>query len=542
MKHDCVLIGFNDEKMSTTIKRIEPYKEKSAAYEHMLSRSAIVNGQRMKYSEIVSESITNSTGMKNDLTIYRMPNMAVHYLMQYLEKRDMSVGYVNFFNDGKEKLKFLIENYSPNCVGISSTCQVEAAPIREVVDYIRLIDPSVVILVGGPFINSINFEYTSPQQNYLLQCMGADIYIHERQGEKTLYKICKELRKNKPDFKHIPNIIYKDTDYRRTVKVDENICLDDEPVKEFTFYENHPLPPVYLRCSISCSLCCAFCRYPILGGEPMFMCVESIEKNMNYIHSLGVKSIVFVDDSLNVPLDRFKHMMRMMIRNKYNFRWYSFFRISHSDEETYDLMEQSGCTGVILGIESGNDTIRKNMDKRVSTEQLIWGINQLHKHNIISYASCIIGFPGETMKTASDTIRFIEEVKPTFYDLQVWFFENAVPIANEKDYYNLDGYGYSWIHKDMDYNMASKIVLDGIRNIKNSYFMPSLSFNLWSLGYFLTQGAKVSEFIEMSKIFKDVIGIEEYDIDNKYRENVNKMLNVFRGNQQLIDNLKMRCK
>lgn len=542
MKHDCVMIGFNDEKMSTIIKRIEPYKDKSAAYEHMLARSAVVNGQRLKYSEIVRESITNSTGMQSDLTIYRMPNMAVHYCMNYLKKHGMSVGYVNYFNDGKEKLKYLIENYSPNCIGVSSTCHVEPAPIREIVDYIRSIDPSIVVVVGGPFINSINFEYSTPQQNYLLQSIGADIFIHERQGEDTLFQICTELRKDKPDLTKIPNIIYKDGHYKRTVKVPENICLDDDPIKEFTFYENHPKPPVYMRCSISCSLCCSFCRYPILGGEPMFMKVESIEKNMNYIHSLGVKSIVFVDDSLNVPLDRFKDMLRMMIRNKYNFKWYSFFRISHSDEETYELMAKSGCGGVILGVESGNDTIRKNMDKRVSTEQLVWGIGQLNKYGIVSHASCMVGFPGETEKTARDTIKFIEEAKPTFYDLQVWFFENAVPISKERDYYNLEGYGYSWSHKDMDYESAGKIVLDGIRNIKNSYFMPSLSFNLWSLAYFLTQGTQINEFMELSKIFKDVVGYKDEEIDDRYRENVNKMLNVFRGNTELVNNLKMRNK
>ncbi len=48
MSLDCILIGFNDEKMETTIKRIEPYKNQGAAYQHMLTRSAIVDGKRMK--------------------------------------------------------------------------------------------------------------------------------------------------------------------------------------------------------------------------------------------------------------------------------------------------------------------------------------------------------------------------------------------------------------------------------------------------------------------------------------------------------------
>lgn len=527
--------------METTIKRIAPYRDNGAAYEHMISRSALVDGKRLKFSELVKVSISTSLGYPCDLSIYRMPNMAVHYVMQYLRKRGLTVEPINNYNFGKERLKYLLEECSPNCIGISSSCHVEAAPIREIVDYIRSINKNVLIIVGGPFINSINYEYVNLQQDYLLQRMGADVYVHERQGQDTVYKICMELRKEKPDFSAIPNIIYRQNGKcERTEKIPENICLDDDPIKDFTFYKDHVLPPVYVQTALSCSLKCAFCRYPILSGEPMYMDLSSVERNMSYIHSLGVKWIIFIDDSLNIPLDRFKDLLRMMIKNKYGFQWFSFFRISHSDEETYELMAKSGCKGVILGIESGNNTILKNMDKQVTVEKLFWGIQQLSAHDILSYASCMIGFPGETIETAKDTIDFIETAKPSFYDLQCWFYENAVPIAKENKYYNLQGYGYSWSHKDMDSQTAGKIVTEAIRSIQKSYFLPSLSFNLWSLGYFLSQGATVDEFKNMCIYFKKLLAVEPENIDTKYNEELNSLMHVFEGNMVLEENLKLR--
>lgn len=541
-KVDCVLIGFNDEAMETTLKRIEPYRNQGAAYEHMLSRSAIVDGKRMKYSELVKESISRSTGLSSDLSIYRMPNMAVHYLMHYLKKRGVSVEPINNYNFGKERLSEILSQTTPYFVGISSTCIVEAAPIREVVDFIRSINPKVTIVVGGPFINSINYEYPDKQQNYLLQRMGADIFVHERQGEKTVYQLYQALSTGK-DLSTVNNIIYMDKQtgvWHRTEKVPENISLDEDPVKELTFYQGHPLPPVYVRTAISCSLRCAFCRYPILGGELMYMSLESIEKNLDYIYSLGVRYITFIDDSLNIPLDRFKALLRLMIRKQYGFSWFSFFRISHSDEETYELMERSGCKGVILGVESGNNTILKNMDKQVTREKLLWGIQQLRKHHIISFVSCIIGFPGETDQTAQSTIQFIEEAEPDFYDLQCWFYENAVPISREKDYYQLSGYGYSWQHKDMSSQRAGEIVTEAIRNIKKSYFMPSLSFNLWSLGYYLSQGATVEEFQKFSYYFAKLIGCEKQDVDTEYQNNMDHLLHIFVNNTALYENLKQR--
>ena len=542
MAIDCVLIGFNDESMETSIKRVEPYKEKGAAYYHMLSRSALLDSRRLKFSQLVNESISRSTGIKSDLSIYRMPNMATHYLAQYLRKGGVSAEIVNNYNFGKERIKQLVTESNPLIVGISSTCIVEPAPIREVVDYVKSFNNDAIIVVGGPFINSINYEYQDYQQQYLLARIGADVYVHERQGEKTLLHICRELKKGTPDLSLVPNILYRNgEEFSRTTKVPEDISLDDDPIKNLTFYEGHPKPPVYVRTALSCNLRCAFCRYPILGGEYMCMGVESVEKNLDYIHTLGVRYLVFIDDSLNIPEDRFKAILRMMIEKEYGFKWFSFFRISHSDGEMIELMAKSGCTGVLLGVESGNNTILKNMDKQVTREKLLWGINELKKHGIITYASCMIGFAGETEATARETINFIEEAKPDFFDLQCWFYENAVPIAQERAYYSLDGYGYAWSHKDMDSGRAAALVTEFLSMVKGSCFMPSLSFNLWSLAYYISQGATVEEFKEFCRIFMTLISREEDDVDEQYVQNVNKLMHVFESNEDLKANLKSRA-
>lgn len=492
---------------------------------------------------MLSESITHSTGVPNDLTNFRMPSMPVHTLSRYLRNRNIRTDFINFFNFGKQHLEHLLRHDPPRCVGISSTCQVEPAPLRSVVNFVRNINPDPVIVIGGPYINSLNLEMEGVAQNYILKLMGADVYVHESQGEKTLYKICLELRKAKPDFSTIPNLIYyQDKQFHRTEKVSENVSLDEEPVTELTFYENHPLPAVYLRTSRSCPQQCAFCRYPLLGETPTYMSLENVEKNMNYIHSLGVNSIVFLDDSLNIPQDRFKNMLRMMIRNKYGFRWYSFFRCSHADtEEYYDLMAESGCAGVLLGIESGDTTILKNMNKQVTPEHYYWAIVQLNARDIISHASCMIGFPGETDYTVKKTMELLEVAQPTFYDLQTWFFENAVPIAKEREYWDLKNYGYSWSHKTMDWEEAADRVVEVIRLVENSCNMPSLSFNLWSLGYYFTQGLTLEEFKRFSRAFKMLIGKEANEIDDEHRENEKRILSVFGDNEALKENLLSRA-
>lgn len=544
MTLDCIMIGFHDEPLEDIIKRVEPYKTQNAGYKHMMARSAFLNGKHLKYSEVFSECISHSIGIPSDLTNFRMPSMPVHYLTNFMRKRGLETDFINFFNAGKDRLEYLLKNNPPNCVGISSTCQYEPEALLAVVHFIRNINPDPAIVVGGPYINSIGFELDKDQQDYKLKVLDADVYVHDLQGEQTLVNLCYELRKPNPDFSTIPNLIYRldNNKFHRTPRVPEDNDLDADPVIPLTFYEDHPLPSVYVRTARSCPQKCAFCRYPLMGGTHTYSCVETVEKKLDYIHSLGVKNITFVDDSYNVPIDRFKDMCRLMINKNYDFKWFSFFRCSDADEEAFDLMAESGCGGVLLGIESGDTTVLKNMNKQATVEDYRRSIKFLNERNIASFASCMIGFPGETEATAARTIQFIEDAKPTFYDLQAWFYESAVPIAEESEYYNLKGYGYSWEHNTMNWNRAADLAIEGIRKIKNSAFLPAFSFNLWSVGYYLSQGITVEEIKKVSGLFSKLIGKELHEIDDEYRENEKKILSVFKGNKSLEANLQSRVK
>ena len=93
------------------------------------------------------------------------------------------------------------------------------------------------------------------------------------------------------------------------------------------------------------------------------------------MYALGnIQNVVFIDDTFNVPLPRFKDICRLMIRKNYRFNWFSYFRCSNSDEEAIDLMARSGCKGVFLGIESGSPHILQAMNKAATIEKYADGI------------------------------------------------------------------------------------------------------------------------------------------------------------------------
>jgi p-methyltransferase len=182
------------------------------------------------------------------------------------------------------------------------------------------------------------------------------------------------------------------------------------------------------------------------------------------------------------------------------------------------------------------------MNKNATIDDFRWAIDQLNARGIMSLASFMVGFPGETEETVQKTYRFLEEVQPTFFELQEYFFEHAVPIAERSEEFGLKGYGYGWEHNTMQWERSAQLVFELFRKVKNSTILPTLSFNLWSLGYYLTQGVTLEEFKRLSKIYQKMLGLELHDVDDEYKENERKILSVFKGNKTLEENLMSRVK
>jgi p-methyltransferase len=213
------------------------------------------------------------------------------------------------------------------------------------------------------------------------------------------------------------------------------------------------------------------------------------------MRALGeVQNVVFIDDTFNVPLPRFKEICRLMIRKNYNFNWFSYFRCSNSDEEAIDLMAQSGCKGVFLGIESGSPHILKLMTKAATIEKYADGMKLLRQRDILTFGSFIVGFPGETDETLKETSDFIKENKPDYWRAQMWYCEPGTPIDRRRDEFGISGEGFVWQHNTMDSLEAMDHIDKMFLTIKESTWLPQWSFDFWIIPYLNGRGISFQQF------------------------------------------------
>ena len=182
-----------------------------------------------------------------------------------------------------------------------------------------------------------------------------------------------------------------------------------------------------------------------------------------------------------------------MAKNNYNFQWHCYLRCQYVDKETVQLMKETGCKSVFLGLESGNDQVLKNMNKKTSTGQYLKGIELLRNQGIITFGSFIVGFPGETDETVQETLGFIKKSQLDFYRCQLWYCEPITPIWKQKEHYGLSGKSFEWSHRTMNSKAACDFIDEIFLSIDTPLFIPQYNFDINGVWHLHRRGMTLKE-------------------------------------------------
>jgi radical SAM PhpK family P-methyltransferase len=523
---DCIIVGYNDLPFDKYVELLGQYGENSEAFRDLKFSFVDLNGRPTNYVALLNHVIKTAHPDCPDETFQgffksgEIPNLAAVYLSNYLRKSGLRTKYINLFQDEKDNFADLLRG-EPACVAITTTFYVLNFPVNEIVEFVRQHSARTKIVVGGPLVSNHLRNLEGGALDSALLDMGADFYVVDSQGEATLASLVKTLKANE-DPMSVPNLAYfHEGQLVRTSIFPESNGMDEVDIQWSEFAKEENLgETIQVRTARSCAFKCAFCNYPARAGKLSLASLDTVERELSSIRSIdNVANVVFIDDTFNVPLPRFKDLCRLMIKKQYNFNWFSYFRCSNSDEEAIDLMARSGCKGVFLGIESGSPSILKNMNKAATIERYAEGIKMLKARGITTFGSFILGFPGETDQTVTETIDFIRSNKPDFYRTQMWYNEPGTPIHLEKDKYQIKGEGFVWEHATMTSLEAMDHIDRMFLTVKESVWLPQWSFDFWFIPYALGKGIPISDFRNFVSHANQLLAMEiaSCDADGKSR-------------------------
>lgn len=397
-------------------------------------------------------------------------SLTIAYLCSFLYRNGFSFDYLNAFHreSDRAKLAHALERGEVGAVAITTTFYLTMIPILDIVKFVRGYDKDVKIIVGGPFITN-QFKLLPEEKLFkLLDTIGADFYVNSNEGEATLGNLLAAL-KGGTSLSSVNNLCFKEGGrFVSTSREPEANDLNANPV-EWGLFRSDIKDIVNIRTSKSCPFKCSFCSFPGASGRYKVADLSVVEHELDALHAINPDlGLDIIDDTFNIPKQRFDNLLKLMIRKKYRFRWYAFYKAQLAERETTRLMKEAGCVQIFAGCESGSQVILDNLVKQSKVEKYYEAFEYLHEFGLLSIASFIVGFPGETEETYRETLDFIEKARPTFFRSRLWWYDRSAPVHEQRERFKLTGEGYEWEHFTMNSSAAQKLADEMCLGVRNS--------------------------------------------------------------------------
>ena len=301
-------------------------------------------------------------------------------------------------------------------VGLS-VLTVLAPRAYELAGKIKNINPSAPVIMGGVHVSMLPEEALEN---------GADIVVRG-EGENTIKKLIDGLRQEK-SLEKIPGI-----SYRREGNIIHNSPggmteLDRLPAPDFSLIENYrDIPYIPYQTSRGCPHDCEFCSVvEMFGRKVRYRDSGQVISDLTEITSdpaQSEKNVFIVDDNFSARKGRAKTLLEDLKSSTLQLEWSTQEEVLvHKKEDILDLMAETGCKRLQLGIESLNPAALDEYDKPQRKSDIYKAVEKIKARGIAVHGMFVLGADSDTMKTIKETIQAALEL-----DLETAQFFVLVP-------------------------------------------------------------------------------------------------------------------
>ena len=180
----------------------------------------------------------------------------------------------------------------------------------------------------------------------------------------------------------------------------------DLPISEYVIphFKN---PYVSIYSSRGCPARCIYCLWPqTFSGQRMrTRSPQNVYEEVKWIvdNIPEMRELSFDDDTFSADRKHARAVAELI--KPLGISWTINAR-ANCDFETLKVMRDAGLRHVVVGYESGNEQILKNIKKGVTKAQAIQFTRDCQKLGISIHGAFIMGLPGETRETIRETIEY----------------------------------------------------------------------------------------------------------------------------------------
>lgn len=277
---------------------------------------------------------------------------------------------------------------------------------------IKLKNETVKIIFGGDYITHIIKNSKELMEKF--KYVDAICFYGNHETIVNLINYYKKVS-NKANidntFIRMQNtIIFNNINKKDKLDVDKYIpCFDDLELGEYL--SNLRMIPLTLNHGCYHSKCKFCSRYYYYNGY----CKYNTKKIFEFIKRMyitdSIEAIYFVDEC--VPPQLLIELANYLIENNINIKWMVETRIEkeYLNKSVSKLLYQSGCREISFGIESYNQRILDDMNKKTQVKTIKKVLKNFYQSGIVVSATFMIGYPTENLLNIYRTLYFISHFK-----------------------------------------------------------------------------------------------------------------------------------
>ncbi len=310
-----------------------------------------------------------------------------------------------------DSFKQRITGVPSDVIGVTSTTLLYNSA-KTILETAKEVHPNAVSMIGGSHVSFWD-------ENALNESKSIDVIVR-REGETTFLELLQRIQ-DKKNFTGVLGTTYRGGDGKIQRNEDRPFLHDLDSLPSPAY---HLLPlDSYRRMgktifpivtSRGCVQWCDFCSTVRMFGRGYRMrSPKKVVDDMETLHNkYGESQFTFYDDAFTVNRKHTIEMCADIKARKLDVEWDCETRVDAVDKELLEKMHDAGCITVWFGVESGSEKMLEKMHKKINRDQVKNAFKMSQKAGMMTIASAVIGFPGETEETAWETINFINSLNP----------------------------------------------------------------------------------------------------------------------------------
>ncbi|HAT4306440.1 B12-binding domain-containing radical SAM protein [Clostridium perfringens] len=343
---------------------------------------------------------------------YIHSNLAVRYLKAFTKDLDFQGDIKEFsINDRVENILEGIIEEKPDVVAFS--CYIwNMEFVNRLAELIKLVDPNIEILYGGP-------EVSYEGKEFLENHPGEYVIVGE--GEKTFREfVLYKLGEGK-----IEDI--KGLNYKREGKVFENPKRPEMDMNElvfpYTYEEDINNKIVYYEASRGCPFKCKYCLSSVMHGV-RFLDVERVKKELKYFMERGLKLVKFVDRTFNCNREYTVELLKYLSEQDTETRFHFEVAADLLTEEQIEILNNApkGRFQLEVGVQTTNNEVLHNINRYITYENIKEKVLKVASgKNVMQHLDLIAGLPGEDLESFKKSFNDVHAIRPD--EIQLGFLK-----------------------------------------------------------------------------------------------------------------------